>query len=69
MKCDEDSEAETEDEDGDKEVAVGEDGFGALGFVHGVTSGSGFIIDQPCEGERGFIHTDAAPSIPQTSPV
>ena len=34
VKGDEDSEAETEDENGDEEVAVGEDGSGALGFVH-----------------------------------
>ena len=35
VEGDEDGEAETEDERGDEEVAVGEDGFGSLGFVHG----------------------------------
>jgi hypothetical protein len=40
VEGDEYGEAETEDEDGDEEVAVGEDGFGAIGFVHGVTSGA-----------------------------
>jgi len=34
VKGDEDGEAEAEDEDGYEEVTVGEDGLGALGFVH-----------------------------------
>ena len=42
MKCDEDGEAKAEDEHGDEEVAVGEDGSGALGFVHWGSSGSVF---------------------------
>ena len=46
MEGDKYGEAETEDEDGDEEVRVGEDGFGALGFVHGVTSSSELIIDE-----------------------
>lgn len=49
VQGDENGEAEAEDEDGDEEVAVGEDGFGALGFVHGDL---GFVsmIDEACEG-------------------
>jgi hypothetical protein len=42
VKGDKNGEAEAEDEDGDEEVAVGEDGFGTLGFVHRGFSGSGF---------------------------
>ena len=34
MEGDKDGEAEAKDEDRDEEVAVSEDGFGALGFVH-----------------------------------
>jgi hypothetical protein len=34
VERDEDGEAEAEDEDGDEEVAIGKDGFGALGLVH-----------------------------------
>jgi hypothetical protein len=41
-KGDEDGKAEAEDENRNEEVAVGEDGSGALRFVHRVTSGSGF---------------------------
>ena len=40
VESDEDGEAEAEDEDGNNEVGVSEDGFGALRFVHGVTSGA-----------------------------
>ena len=35
VECDEDGQSEAEDEDGNEEVAVREDGFEALGFVHG----------------------------------
>jgi len=36
VEGDKDGQAEAEDEDRDEEVAVGEDGFGAIGFVHRV---------------------------------
>jgi hypothetical protein len=42
VKRDKDREAEAEDKDGDDEVGVGKDRFGALGFVHPGSSGSGF---------------------------
>jgi hypothetical protein len=53
VESDEDGEAEAEDENGDDEVGVSEDGFCALGFVHGVTSRLGF----DCSSEQGLKPT------------
>ena len=41
VKRDKDGEAEAENEDGDEEVAVCEDSFGSLGFVHLLLLGFG----------------------------